>query len=196
MGQQFNDTLNQDGQNRLTSARVERGEWITDVKLKGNNIEQVILDKDNPMAPRSAGDYQPRDTSEINHYIPHISTFSATPEILGVYEQSILVVSTLNASVNIKIGYSFYRNDLGSIVGTVGNNVFFANEVTLPAGDSAKSYVIFMPEKGVSSVTNEDGKQVVEVPELRSALNLFSLAIKPTSTPSAGEIAILSTRRY
>ena len=39
MGQQYNETLNTDAQNRLTSARNENGKWITDVQLTGSTVD-------------------------------------------------------------------------------------------------------------------------------------------------------------
>lgn len=174
----------------LTQLQAEHPD-VQNVQLTGSNVEHVIFSKDNPEEPRSADDYEPRSTSSVNHYIPHITSFSETEKIIGVFEQNITIINNLDASLRVQLAIAYYRPNGDTNISFVGNNSLYIADVSI----SGNGFVAFSPEKGVS-VNDEPDKKVIEVPELRQPYQMFKARLTPESEPTEGDIRILSTRRY
>lgn len=165
------------------------------VKLTESKAEFKVFNKNNPLSPRVAGDYEPRSTGLTDHYLPHM-VHSVSQEgysigaVRNIIEQSIIITSTLDTPITIYFGItyssasSFYRINRQ----TVWN---------MPAGNANKKTAILVPEKGTFLLGTTTHTQTFELSELRQPYPAFFIGIGITDiAPTAGEIEMMVCRRF
>lgn len=156
--------------------------------------EVVVFSKTNPLPPRIASDFEPRDTKDKGHAFPHLwtphtqSPFS-NKSYRNIFDQTFTIFSTLD--VEVKVTFYVIENSTSPDMWV---EMMSINVGTLPAKTKyMPSMLVLTPEKttmatGISTV--------VELPELRQPYPAFRINIQPLAVATTGEIKIMNTRRY
>lgn len=156
--------------------------------------EIIIFSKTNPLPPRSAGDYELRDTARKAHSFPHLWTPYLQPpntqkEYRNIFDQSFVISSTLDADITVH----FIVIELSSNAEVLVDLMKIDLGTLYKPSDTTPSLMILTPERTTKNVT---GATVQELPELRQPYPAFKINIEALTAPTTGEIKILNTRRY
>lgn len=143
--------------------------------------ERIFYRAANPAPGTTSADYDIRDTSTHNIDLDHHN--------VGVFEQMIVVRSTLDAEVDVYIEARMLLEATGYSRGPRLFNT--ANVAPLTANQK----LILAPEVG-EYFTNYADTLLYAVPDLRQPWSALRIAIKAKTTPTTGTINIAAFRRY
>jgi hypothetical protein len=165
------------------------------VKLIESKAEIKVFNKNNPLAPRVAGDYELREASAKDHYLPQMIHAIAQEghsegDIRNIIEQCIIITSTLDKPITITFGITY---------SSTSSSFFRINRQTIwemPAGNTNRKTAILVPEKGTFLLGTTPHTQTFEISELRQPYPAFFIGLAPVEAPTAGEIEMLVCRRF
>ena len=153
--------------------------------------EVVTYSKSNPLPPRTASDYQPRDTNIRMHWFPHVLRGYDPVDptaVVNIYEQTIRICSTLDVPITVQFAPTLPSN-------YTQGYIYYEVSFSLPAGNEKKASAILVPEKG-PLVPDAAHRTVYVMPELRGCYPAFRIGITAQSAPTVGEIWFDIVRRY
>lgn len=157
---------------QLTGSNVEE----IPTKIKGSHWEVKDWDKDN------ASDLEVRDTETHQVWIPHMHLNES------VYEQSIFILNTLDADLELDIQLGVEFSGTGSRASIIWS--------TSTEGSIKPNWrITLMPEVGETQVDGVGFKRYA-IPELRQPARGFYFRFKAKTAPTKGGIAITQYKRY
>lgn len=169
---------------------------VGDVKTSTKS-EVKLYSKTNPMAGRVASDYEPRETYYKTHHIPQLQAMATgegftAGEYRGIFDQSIVIQSTLDVPLNVRIG----PTGVPSISQLTGNYAYLLEMGDIKVGHLSTQMLTMVPESSYGINLEIQGKTIRHVPELRQAWPGFYLVLQTATAPTQGEIKILVSRRF
>ncbi|HSN66758.1 MAG TPA: hypothetical protein VLS94_08960 [Fusibacter sp.] len=160
-----------------------------DVLITSSKTEVLRFNKQNPIPFSISGNHEIRDTSIKSFWLPQLTNYDNTEK--GIFEQSILIESTLNQPITLITFSIGYINDT--------NGAGILGEIPIKIGDNIPvdpKRISLIPDKLPNTDNIHPQRVVLQIPELRCPVQGFLLYVGCDVAPTSGEISIQVCRRY